>query len=177
MARLELTDLESDGTVKVHLSGTEQPAFPGGTPCLYAEAVYGERHGEDWTYWSQIGSTKDAIVVHTPKGDLTISPHLLRLHLSPTYARTYTPDQAAEAPEIMRDDLQASDKPLAIVTYMLVRDRPYYARAAKESYFLPPSKGGGAPERRFNRVLILSDESFDRLPAKPATPITGSIVY
>jgi hypothetical protein len=77
----------------------------------------------------------------------------------------------------MRDDLQASDKPLEIVTYMLLRDRTYYARADRESYFLPPGKGGGAPERRFNRVLILSDAPFDRKPAKPATPFTGSIVY
>jgi hypothetical protein len=177
MSQLDLADLEDLGTFTVTLSGSDQPAFPDGTPCLYAEAVYGERHGTAWTFWSQVGSTREPLVVHTPKGDLTLTPNRLRLYLEPGYARQYQPQQAAEAPEVMRDDLAASDKPLDIVTYKLTKGRQYHARIDREGYYLPPPKGSGKPEKRFNRVMILSDTPFDRKPAKPATPMSGSIVY
>lgn len=177
MSPLDLADLEDAGTIPVTLSGTAQPSFPDGTPCLYAEAVYGERRDGVWAFWSQVGRSGDTLVVHTPKGDLTLAPNRLRLYLDPGYSRQYAPAQAADAPEVMQDDLKASDRPLDIVTYQLLPGRTYYARVDREGYYLPPKPGSGKPERRYNRVLLLSDAPFDRRPAKPATPISSSIVY
>jgi hypothetical protein len=178
MTARTLADLEDLGEFTVTLGGQERPSFPDDKPTLYAEAVYGVRQGEAWASWTQIGARGEALVVHTPRGDLTVSPHLLRLYLEPDYARTYRPEQAAEAPEIMQDDLRTSDKPLEIVRYALQKGRTYHARVDREGYYLPPAGPEGEPQRRFNRVLTLSDMPFvNGRPTKPPTPRSGSIVY
>ncbi len=168
-----LRDLQSLDAFEVTLEGTSQQAFFSKKTCVYFEWSFGEGQSADgnWvTSWR--GYRSDAqLSVKTPKGMLDLSANDLRPYLGPSYEQTFTADNAANAPQVIRDRIKEGHPTLNAKEFCLEPGRSYYARVVVESFMLPPRPGSQQPGRGEHAVLSISDMPYkDGHPQRPISP-------
>jgi hypothetical protein len=171
-----LPSLQPLGEFAVTLSGESFASFPSERPCLYGEWAIGTKVGDEWAERFATHHSGTPLHVVTPQGTIDCGT-AVRLHVAPSAARQFTKANAATAPEIVRE-LVVDHAALTLEEVVLTAGTTYYARVDAESYFLPPTSPGGAPVRRQNLVLEISDRPFkDGKPQRLLAPSFIGIVY
>lgn len=173
-----LKDLPFEKSFEVSTRGDGKPAFLSQKKCVYFEWAYGIKNGAEWQMFSLGGHTQEDVLIETPHGDFLLRHGEMRLHLKPSYTKTYSLAQIAEAPEMVRDMIESEKKSIVVEEYCLEPFKTYHAQIEKESYYLPPPSPGAAPTRHVNTVLAISDEPFvDGKTQAPLTPSYEGRVY
>jgi hypothetical protein len=169
-----LKDIPLEKNFTVSIRGDGKSAFLSQKKCVYFEWVYGIKKGVDWQMFSLGFHSQDDVWIETPYGDFLLRYGEMRLHLKPSYTKTYTSAQVSEAPEAVREMIQSEKKPIVVEEYCLepLKTYHYHAQTEEESYYLPPPAPGAQPTRHVNTVLAVSDEPF--VDGKTATPLTPS---
>lgn len=169
-----LKDIPSEKSFAVSIRGDGKSAFLSQKKCVYFEWAYGIKKGADWQMFSLGFHSQDDVWIETPHGDFLLHYGEMRLHLKPSYTKTYTPAQASEAPEAVREMIQSEKKPIVVEEYCLepLKTYFYHAQIEIESYYLPPPSPGAEPTRHTNTVLAISDAPF--VDGKTVTPLTPS---
>ncbi len=167
-----LEELAGLGDFQVSLSGDTVDTCLSRQPCLYYEWHYGIKAGDDWKSRSTGYARETEPQLTTPKGVVTVSHRKWRLFLRPSWHKTYSAAEAAEAPDIVRERILEEKCPITVEEFVLLPGQTYHARIATESYHLPPRPPAFKPVQRTNTVIWISDQPFqDGKPTVPITPV------
>lgn len=162
----EFIDLMKDsGGFEVTVDGTPQKSFFTGKTYVHYETV--AYFGED-----DIKSTR-RILYHTEKGFtvrhrntvMAVDFRRIRTSIAPSFEKTYTksgnyaPGSEAEKSILAMLD-QEKVPAVMIAEFGLEAGKKYYARVKTESYHLPPREPDGRPQKKENRVLVISSSQL-----------------
>lgn len=172
-----LQSLKPLGEFAVTVSGQSFASFPSARMCLYGEWAIGTKRGGEWVVRLATQHSGAPLHIATPQGAIDLRHGQVRLYVTPEAARHYARADAATAPLPVRE-LLTEHEALTLEEVVLNAGTTYYARVDSEGYFLPPASPDGAPVRRQNLVLAISDRPFKAgKPQRPLAPSFIDIVY
>jgi hypothetical protein len=163
---------ESDG-FEVTVEGAPQKSFfTGRSYALYETVAFFGREDIRSTHRILYHTEQELTLRH---GDMavTVDFRSVRTGLAPSYEQTYTKagmkTPGTEAEKAIRSMLDEEQVPAVMIAeFGLEAGRVYYARVRTESYHLPPVGVSGRPQRRENRVLLISNRPLPNdLPLTP----------
>jgi hypothetical protein len=106
--------------------------------------------------------TEEDITVRYKNITVTAGYRRIRTSLAPTFEKTYTRDDlvspGTDGEKALLGILEEEKVPAVLLSeFGLEPGKKYYGHIKTESYHLPPRGPGAKPERRENRVLVISD--------------------
>jgi hypothetical protein len=165
-----LDALQADAPFAITVDGERQRSFLGQKACVYFEWSYGEP-GPDgaWAVSFRGYQSEAEVKVKTPRGELSLRPGDLRVHVPPSTERSYDAAKKGDiVPEVIRGAFDEHPK-LEAKEFCLEPGKTYQAVVTAEHFKLPPKPGKG-PTTRTHLVLTVSDVPF--VDGKSPTPLT-----
>jgi hypothetical protein len=146
---------------EVTVEGAPRKSFFTGKTYVHYETV--AYFGQDDSKSSRriLYHTEDGFTVRYNNIAVAADFHLIRTSLSPSFEKTYTKNTTdatgSEAEKSIRAMLDEEKVPVVLIAeFGLEAGKKYYARVKTESYHLPPREPDGKPQRKENRVLLIS---------------------
>jgi len=156
--------------LKIQVDGKNLRTHFSKTECVYYETALLFFMGETVAGYTNVSSSSDPFYIIVDSQFKIKVQRGMRLYLSPVVYKEYTQGNAYGEEHKRLLSEEGYDK-LADAEYMLVKGKTYFAVMREETYYLPPEKAEGDPEKAFHKVLYISDEEFYRSePEKEKTP-------
>ena len=156
--------------LKIQVDGKNLKSNFSKTECVYFETALLFFMGETVAGYTNVYSSTEAFYIIVDSQFKVKVQRGMRLYLSPIVYKEYTEANAYGEEHKRLLSEEGYDK-LADAEYMLVKGKTYFAVMREETYYLPPEKAEGDPEKAFHMVLYISDDEFYRnKPEKEKTP-------
>jgi hypothetical protein len=127
MAVDNVESLRSLGQFTVTAKGATLESFPSKRKCLYFEWAAGYKLDGGWAEQLLTGRSDTSLTMVTPRGLLEAPFASLRLYLPVAAAHRYTRQDAANAPDLLREQLNRDGRTIDLEEILLEEGRTYYA--------------------------------------------------
>jgi hypothetical protein len=133
MAVDSVESLRSLGQFTVTARGETLESFPSKRHCLYFEWAAGYKRNGDWAERILTSHSGKSLTMVTPRGLLEAPFASLRLYLPVSAAYRYTRQDGANAPELLREQLERDGRTIDLEEILLEEGRTYHAMVDKDS--------------------------------------------
>ena len=127
MAVDSVESLRSLGQFTVTARGETLESFPSKRHCLYFEWAAGYKLNGDWAERILTNHSHESLTMVTPRGLLEAPFASMRLYLPVAAAHRYTRQGEANAPELLREQLERDGRTIDLEEILLEEGRTYYA--------------------------------------------------
>jgi hypothetical protein len=146
---------------EVTVEGAQQKSFFTGKNYVHYETVAYFGQDNIRSTLRILYHTEGSFTVRHGKMAVAVDFSRVRTCLAPSFEKTFTKDTinapGSEAEKSIMALLEEETAPAVIIAeFGLEVGKKYFARVKTERYHLPPREPGGKPQKRENRVLLLS---------------------